>query len=240
MISMSNLTSRPIFVWMTITDVHDVLCVSGDFLGFCLFGEGFGYERHSSLWSCCCLTCPERVRGDCMSNLCTVFFVLNQDMSSCVQGTEHNTLPRGIGITLKVGVMLAQRIWKNTVWSSKTSRKGWILLGVGIPRRREWNFYGLACWWLSYVVTIYSWFGFTCPWSQVAAKLVPRCFKQIVSKSHGPKVYRVACDAECWRLFSSAVVCEFETCHCAPQHTFVSHSSQFADSHFALWTLQKF
>ena len=74
MISMSNLTSRPIFVWMTITDVHDVLCVSGDFLGFCLFGEGFGYERHSSLWSCCCLTCPERVRGDCMSNLCTVFF----------------------------------------------------------------------------------------------------------------------------------------------------------------------
>ena len=155
MISMSNLTSRPIFVWMTIPMCMMCFVFLEISWAFACLGEGFGYERHSSLWSCCCLTCPERVRGDCMSNLCTVFFALNQDMSSCVQGTEHNTLPPGIGITLKVGVMLAQRIWKNTVWSSKTSRKGWILLGVGIPRRREWNFYGLACWLLSYVVTIY-------------------------------------------------------------------------------------
>ena len=50
MISMSNLTSRPDFCVDDYTDVHDVLCVSGNFLGVCLFGEGLGYESHSSLW----------------------------------------------------------------------------------------------------------------------------------------------------------------------------------------------
>ena len=159
----------------------------------------------------CCLTCPERVRGDCMSNLCTVFFC---------------TKPRHVKLCPGHGAQhFASRYWYNfeswrdvsPAYLEKTQSGArrhpgkdgfcweWASRGEGNGISMAWHAGGCHMLWLFIVGLVSLVHG-----PQVAAKLVPRCFKQIVSKSHGPKVYRVACDAECWRLFSSAVVCEFE------------------------------